>query len=311
MRSDKPHAFINIGDSTVDLLKFISEHGPSHLYSIVSEKHKGLSEDKVLDKYFIPHQESHEDYEKADYDDELNKFYDEINSEFDDVWIVIETADYETGCLLKFCERLDVENIHVLCVEPDLDFLSQEEKKINRLVKNVVQEYARSDMFQSALMINKERVYETMSDVPIAKYNQRIEETIGFYFFSYMFYEKNGPFIGTSSKPEEVNRIRTIGILNEQTGGEFPFFQFEAIRETHYYYPVSKDAAESDSDLIKLIKQDMKERRESGREGLTFGIYKSKVKEPTPMFMNYTSIPQGFQVQNQPKTNQKRNNYEH
>jgi ABC-type lipoprotein export system ATPase subunit len=68
--------------------------------------------------------------------------------------------------------------INVLYVKPDMSFLSPLKQKLERMVYNVFQEYARSGLFERLYIVSNSELENIIGGVPVKLYNEKINEIL-------------------------------------------------------------------------------------------------------------------------------------
>ena len=155
----------------------------------------------------------------------LDKFFSEISNRVQ-VFVVGSSmsSNYSLGILEQFKDK----QVEVFYIKPDSELLTGVPKLIDKVVFSVLQEYARSGLFKSLTVLSNQLLENHLGNVPIKKYYDTLNESI-FQTVHYLnFFEHNEPEIGMVSKPLDICRIRTIGLLNMRNLEEkwlFPLYR--------------------------------------------------------------------------------------
>ena len=111
----------------------------------------------------IKERETHEEYEK--HFPSLKRKFKFTNEE---IIFIIGGSGRISGATLRLLEPFREGNkIFVLYVQPDLALLSETQKKQEKIVKNILQEYARSGMIECVYLVDNLMVEKGIGDVPI------------------------------------------------------------------------------------------------------------------------------------------------
>ena len=159
--------------------------------------------------YKINNFEKPEDYEANI--PNLKNFFKNIS---DRVQVIIVGSSGSSNYSLGVLEQLKDKQVEIFYIMPDVEMLAGIPKMVNNVVFGVLQEYARSGLFANFTILSNLEIERSLGDIPIKKYYQSINKSI-FSCIHYMnFFEHNEPEIGMISKPSDINRIRSIGMLN-------------------------------------------------------------------------------------------------
>ena len=153
-----------------------------------------------------------EDYEKNIPD--LTKFFEEVS---DDVQVFIMGSSYSSNYALGILEQLKNKNIEVFYVKPDIELLTGIPKLLENMMFGVLQEYARSGLFKSLTILSNLEIEKSIPGLSIKNYYEKLNHTIFSCVHYLNFFNHTEPEIGQMARPSEINRIRTIGILDIKT----------------------------------------------------------------------------------------------
>mgnify|MGYP003149716798 CR=1 FL=1 len=178
----------------------------------------------------------------------------------DEVLLIVEGGDPISGCCLKLLSCIKDAAINVLYIAPEREMISEVQKRDDRICFNILQEYARSGLFQSLSLARKTLIEQLMGDVSIQEYEKSIS-----YFISYMiammnYFEHTDPIVANKISPVEWCRINTYGIssLNEDEEDVNLLFPLTAISDLHFFYGIPEKMLEDDPTLMKKIKKHVK-----------------------------------------------------
>ena len=104
---------------------------------------------------------THEEYEK--HFPSLKK---KLKFSKKEVTVIIGGSGAISGASLRLLEQLQDNNLSVIYIQPDLDLLSEVQTMQERIVKNVLQEYARSGLLEVIYLINNGLVEQGVGEVP-------------------------------------------------------------------------------------------------------------------------------------------------
>ena len=236
----------------------------------------------------IPKRKTHEAYEKTPLD--FKKDLQKISGE---VIFILCGAGSITGCTLRLLEQLSDVSISVLYVEPDMSFLSETETAQERVVKNVLQEYARSGVFERIYLVSNAQIEKSIGDIPIISYYDTINQAIVNTIHMVNVFSNSEPVLGTFTEPHEIARVSTVGILNIEEAEEKWFYDLQLPRDVVYYYGISEDDLKTDGTLFKRIKEYIKDKLEE-KINVSYGVYKTNYEQKYCYCVKYSSVVQSY-----------------
>jgi len=273
---------IGLGKAGCAIADKFAEYPQYKIFKIDSE---GL-DSKSKNCHLLKKQSSPEHYEKA-----VRSMKTFFSRTTDDILFVLSGSGMISGASLQILKNLRGKNINILYIKPDLEFLGHMNIKQERVVRNVLQEYARSAMFNRIFLVDNKKVEQVLGDVPIIGYYDKLNDLIVSTFHMVNVYNHQEAIHATPFDTAETTRISTLGILNVDEGEEKLFFSLDNIREKCYYYAINSKVLETDGKLLRT---------------LTDNINKNIGKDVRAGFQVYsTSYEQnyGYLVVNTEKTN--------
>jgi len=254
-------------------------------YKVFKIDSEGL-DSKGKNNYVIAKQDSPEDYETSVRS--MKTFFKRIT---DDVLFILSGSGMISGSALQILKNLKDRNVNILYIKPDLEFLGHNNILQERVVRNVLQEYTRSGLFNRIFLVDNKRIEQILGEVPIIGYYDKLNELIVSTFHMINVYNHQEAIHATPFDTADTTRISTLGILNVDEGEEKLFFSLDNIREKCYYYAINSKVLETDGKLLRT---------------LTDNINKNIGKDVRAGFQVYsTSYEQnyGYLVVNTEKTN--------
>lgn len=217
----------------------------------------------------IPKCESVEEYDKVKYSPP--KTWLKKHSE---ALVITCGSGKVSGAILRVLEPLKDLKTTVCYIVPELDYLSSEAKKRNRVHFNVLQEFTRSGMIGEMILFDNEIALENFGHGSIKDYYEKINH----YYYSAIHmnnFSKNvKPVFGEHHTPKEISRITTLGMGFIGEDKEKLFFLLDNITETCYIINVSDDDLNTNDDLIPSIKDMASINKEKQRE-TSFAVYET------------------------------------
>jgi hypothetical protein len=114
----------------------------------------------------------------------------------------------------------------------------------------ILQEYARSGLFNSITLFSNQEIERCIGDIPIKGYYDSLNQTIFSAVHYLNYFTHTDPEIGQVAKAAAYNRIRTIGILDTKNLQEKWFFDLDMERDLCYYLCINSERLEQKEDYI-------------------------------------------------------------
>jgi len=223
---------------------------------------------------FLEKYEKPEDYEKNVPD--LREHFVDIDPH---VQFFVVGSSYSSNYALGILEQIKDKKIDLIYVKPDTELLAGVPKLVERAAFGVLQEYARSGLFNSITLINNLSVEQVLQNVPIKTYYDKLNKMIASSIHYVNYFENSDPIIGVKSKPPEVARIRSIAGLNIQNLEEKWFFELDTPRELCYYLAINTERLEKEGGLHKKIVEMLKSKPKNAFRKMSYAIYETPYED--------------------------------
>ena len=221
---------------------------------------EGLQQEGVYD---MPWQDSTERYEEKCPD--LSKFFKDVTGE---VLFVLGGSGNISGAALSILKHLKHCDINILYIRPDLESITVTKVRQEWVVFNILQEYARSGVFKRIYLVDNSKVEEYLGDVPVIGYYERLNNMIASTLHMINVYDHIEPVVDTFSRPLSGRRVSTIGFYDEKNNENKLFYLLDNVGEMRYYYAINKEKLETDGDILKKIREQIKSEVET-----SYGIF--------------------------------------
>ena len=206
----------------------------------------------------IEKQENIQDYEEK-FDSIDAEAYLETIKSTDEVLFVVEGEDPISGVILSLLEKIKNTKISVLYVCPDPDVSSLVQMRDNKIVFNILQEYARSGLFERMYLFNRTRVEELIGDVSIAEYEKSVYNFIAYMIAMTKYFDNSGSVLESRNEPVNIARISTFGVTSLDKNAEIRFlYPIEEEKSAHFYFGIPDEMLATDNELMRKIKTQMK-----------------------------------------------------
>ena len=170
--------------------------------------------------------------------------------------------------------------------------LDETQKMQERLVRNVMQEYARSGVFEKVCLVSNNSLDKIVGGAPIIGYFDTLNELLVPTLHMVNFFSNNKAVSGGISKAKSTHRIYTVGIFDTQKNEEKMFFSLDSARNKCYIYGVNEEKLKTDKKLMNKIKKQIESKKEENLD-ISYAIYPTDyeydigyVIERTPIIQN-------------------------
>ena len=193
----------------------------------------------------------------------------------DQVLFICSGEEKIIGAALPILEVIRDAEINVLYLCPDREVLSQEQKRDDKIAFNILQEYARSGLFQNIYLVDLPMIDKMIGDVPITEYKQKIANFISYVVAMVNYYDNTDSYMANLISPKDFCRIGTFRIssINPSSEGAVNmFFPMDKKTDLHFYYGVPKQDLEEDAQLTSRIKNHVRQ-HSTDKMAASFSIY--------------------------------------
>jgi len=221
-------------------------------------------------KFKLKSYETPEEYE--DNIPNVEKFFANLD---DHVQFFVVGSSYSSNYSLGILEQIKDKKIELFYIQPDTELLTGIPKLLDKIVFSILQEYARSGLLQSFTAISHLSVERAIGDIPIKKYYEAINSAIFSAVHYCNYFNHAEPEIGSVSKPLDINRIRSIAMLNPKNLQEKWFFDLDNERDICYYICINQDKLETDGSLHRKIVEQLKSKPRNAFRKISYAIYET------------------------------------
>lgn len=236
---------------------------------------------------FLLKQDSPERYEENVPD------FPEFKTVGEEVFFVIGGSGNISGASLRILHQLRDRKLKVIYIKPDLNILNTKSKLQERAVRNILQEYALSGLFEELFMFDNKQISDSIPDLGFLNFFEKINENI-VYSLLYIEILSNSKAIFSENfdltDEDSAGRIETVGVVDLQTWKEKSFFDLKYPRERKYFFSLSKkdlDNPEMKSKIEIFLK---KKKEENDRVKIAYGVFDLGNTASQCYFIQKTSV---------------------
>ena len=214
----------------------------------------------------LPECQTHEEYEAS-----VPKLGNKLRLGKDqDIWFIVCGVARVSGATLAILEQIKDREVKVMYIVPDPFFMSATQKKQHRVVYNVLQEYARSGMIHSLVLVSNKETTILVGEGSLGSYYDNVNSAIANFLANYNWFKNSDPIMGNLHEPKEISRICTVSIGEIEENQEKLYFLLDNITESCYYYSISSEDKENDKNLLSNIRSYLE-----SIQNTTFGIWEN------------------------------------
>ena len=215
-----------------------------------------------------------EDYEENIPD--VSKFFQNVDEH---VQVFVMGSSFSSNYTLGILQQIKDKKIDLFYVQPDGDLMTGIPKLLDKAIFGILQEYARSGLLRSFTPLSNSLIEKSLGDVPIKTYYDRINESIFSTIHYINYFDHAEPEIGLVSKPLDVSRIRTYGLLDTKNLEERWFYELDMPRDVCYYLCINKERLEKEGGLHKKIVDLLKEKPRNAFRHTSYAIYETEYQD--------------------------------
>ena len=189
-----------------------------------------------------------------------------------DVLFIVDGTEVVSAASLRILSEIKGHNITILYIMSSSRTLTKTEILNERAVRGILQEYARSGLFEKIIFIDFELVGTILPETTIKTYYPGIRNMVSSTLHMIEVLSRSESVLGSPAAPHEASRILTIGLKDFESGKENMFFPIDYPREKNYFYAIGKEKIETDTTLLKKIK-DQVEAETNEDINASYGVY--------------------------------------
>jgi hypothetical protein len=99
--------------------------------------------------------------------------------------------------------------------------------------------------------------------------------------------------VGNLSKPSEVQKIRSVGVISVDKLSENWYYKLEEDRDVCYYLCIAANRLETDGKLHSKVVESLKKKPRNAFKNVTYAIYESPYESDFGFCVAHTNFIQG------------------
>ena len=252
-----------LGNAASSIVEHLTPHKTYNIYKVNN------SPSECKKTYTIPELDSAEEYEELRIISKI-PFLKRIK---ENVVFFVCGASKSSALSLKILESLHKRGVKISIVYfyPEVEFLSTEQALQEKVIRNVLQEYTRSGLFEDITLVSNKAIEDLLGETNVFNYYSQINKAFCDTFHMIETFKKTKPIMSTFSRLRESCRIKTIG------GSTFScedtlFFPFNQEVEMVYYYGINEEKLKQQGSLFRDLTTNIKSKITEEKKAY-FGIY--------------------------------------
>ena len=275
-------SIIGLGNAASAIAEKFADTSNYNVYLMNSNVHRASKYKFKLKKYDKP-----EEYEENI--PNVKKFFKDIDN---DVQFIVMGASYSSNYALGILEQIKDKKVNVFYIKPDTELLTGVPRLIEKAVFGILQEYARSGLLNSITLFSNLNLENILQNIPVKDYYDTLNSSIFSTMHYLNFFEHTEPEIGQVSKPSEINRIRSIAMLNMKTLEEKWCFPLDIDRELCYYMCINEKRMREEGGLHRKLVNILKEKPRNAFRKISYAIYETSLEQDFGFCISHTNAIQ-------------------
>ena len=261
---------LGIGNAGCNVVEQLSQYPVYECFYISNEINKTSKY-----KFKLAEHEGPEQYEAMDMS-KLHKWLDKIKTK---CTVMLCGASDSTGITLRALEHLHRKGVKIEIVYfmPETEVLSETKVLHERSVRGILQNFARSGLFEKICLVSNLRLEEIAGSTNVFDYYNQINHVFTSTYYMMDVFRNTKPVTSTFKRQKESCRLSTIG-LSSIDGQEKLFFPFTQEVEMVYYYGIGEAKLKTEENLFRTITNTVKSKITEERK-VSFGIYPTQYED--------------------------------
>ena len=272
---------VGLGKAGGNIAKGFSKFPQYETYSIDTIKEADIT---------IKKRRNHEDY-----DENFPNLKRKLKFSNEEVYVILAGSGQISGGILRLLEQIQNNQITVVYIQPDLALASEVQQTQEKIVRNVLQEYARSGLVDAIWLIDNTCLERSIGEISIIGYYETLNQAVVNTIHMLNIFKNTEPVIGSFVEPSPLSRIATMGImdLDEEESEEKWFYDLTIPREVVYYYGINEEDLKNDGTLFRKINDFVKSKIEENIN-VSYGVFKTTYEQKYCYCIKYSSVVQSY-----------------
>jgi hypothetical protein len=191
------------------------------------------------------------------------------------------------GATLRVLEGISHVKMTVIYLIPDVEYLSDTERRRHKVHFNVLQQYARSGMISEFMIVDNKTLVDLVGTGTVYNYYEKVNHYIYSSVHTLNYCQNTKPEFGKIHSPKEHSRITTVGWGLVDDKDEKLFFLLDNITETRYIISINQDELNNDVQVLPNVQGIVRENKKLDRES-SFALWSTKEEKSYYYVKHYT-----------------------
>lgn len=261
---------LGIGNAGSAIVEQLKEFNVYQVFQISNEINKTSKY-----KFALPELSGPEEYEEMEMS-KLHKWLDKIQNS---CVVFLCGASDSAAITLRALEKLYSKGvqIEIIYFMPEIEVLSETKTMHERSVRGILQNFARSGLFEKICLISNLRLEEIAGSTNVFDYYKQINQVFVSTYYMLDVFKNTKPITSTFKKPKESCKISTIG-LSSLSEEDKLFFPFKQEVDVIYYYGINEKKLKTEENLFRKITDRVKSKI-TEEVKVSFGIYPTQYED--------------------------------
>jgi len=215
----------------------------------------------------------------------------------EEVMLVTAGSGRISGGALQLLSQLKNNTLSVVYIQGDLSIMSEVQKQQDKVVSNVLQEYARSGLLERIILVSNSMLERSIGDMAIVGYYDTLNQAIVNTVHMINVFRHTEPIIGNFIIPSDISRIATVGIVDIETdedeSQEKWFYDLTNVRDVVYYYGINEKDLKNYGTLFRKINYFVKSKIEENLN-VSYGVFETSYEQKYCYCIKYSSMVQSY-----------------
>ena len=182
-----------------------------------------------------------------------------------------------SGGIIRTLEQIKHCKINLLYLLKDKDLLSEAIIEQQRTIFKILQNYARSGLFENILCIDEAAIKKQfIADVSMLEYEKKLSEMLAKMINMVNWLHHADPFYSEINPPNDACRIKTLGVFADSE--EKLIFSLDNVRQKDVYFACTEKTLAEDINFMEKVKETLKFLK-SESENLEYKIVKTDYEQ--------------------------------
>jgi len=233
---------IGVGQAGCRVSNYLSSYPAYNTYQI------DVEDDNYKNFMSVKPQVNHEEYENKYANFKFGKIEGETT-------VIFSGAGCVSGIILRLLQQLHKKTeVSVLYIRPRKSEISSLQATRHKICSQVLQQYARSNLIKSVILVDNEKIETIVPDIEIDNYWQPINRFIGDTYHMINVLQNTEALLKSNNQVPATAKIKTLSVINLEEKEEEVFYDLEFPRAKNFYFALSEDYMKDNKELLSEVR---------------------------------------------------------